>query len=433
MIKTLDIERLSHDGRGISRINGKTAFVELALPQEGVRAQLIKSHRRFDEYRCLEVETPSPDRVTPPCSHYQHCGGCQLQHLSPEGQRQHKQAAAIELIERSSGLNPQHITTPVFSNHQGYRARARLAVWYHNRDKQYRIGFRAANSKQIIDIDSCFILHPELNRLLPLLPELCKNLKLGKALGHIDLLLHEIDENTVQAALSLRVLSTFNKQQQVTLEDFSKEQNCLIRIDDDRQLSPQKLQYHLPKQTIKLQFGWSDFTQANRGLNRDMVSSAIEQLQLKAEDHVLDAFCGMGNFSLGIAQQAQHVIAVEGSEDMVKVGQTNADDNHIDNIDFIQRNLMNADSLKRLAKMTFNKALIDPPRDGALVLCEMLCKHRVERLVYVSCNPASLARDAKVLAAGKYQLETLYINDMFPHSSHSEVTACFVQVKKGKA
>lgn len=437
MNQQLSIEKLSHDGRGIARISGKTAFVSHALASEIVDAKLIKKHKRFDEYETLSIIKTSPDRITPSCQHYEQCGGCQLQHLSPTAQREYKQTSVIEQIERASGLKPQRILPNIHGSDLGYRSRARLSAWYHNRDKHYRIGFRATHSKQILAIEHCPILHEELNQVLPLLPQLANDLKLGKRLGHIDLQLHELNADKLQTAISLRVLCELSEVQQQVLKKFAEQHHCLIAADMGESKTrflayPHSMQYHLPQQNLTLNFDWSHFTQANRLLNRAMVIQAIERLELTKDDQVLDAFCGLGNFSLGIAQQAKHVIGVEGSVVMVSAAKHNAAKNQINNIDFIDRNLFDADNLKRLSKQRFNKALIDPPRDGAQALCEMLCKHKVERLVYVSCNPANLARDAKILTAGKYQLESIQINDMFPHSHHSEVTACFTYHSKTK-
>ena len=219
------------------------------------------------------------------------------------------------------------------------------------------------------------------------------------------------------------------------MQSFAEQHGCLVNVQENKQdviatAQAKPMQYQLPEQGLAINFNWGDFTQANRLLNRKMVSRAIELLELDGNDKVLDGFCGLGNFSLAIAQQAESVLGVEGSETMVGRAQANAIANNLDNLELLQRNLMDVDSLKNLSKKKFNKALIDPPRDGAKALCEMLCKHKVERLVYVSCDPANLARDAKILAAGKYQLESLYINDMFPQSNHSEVTACFTYTSK---
>ncbi len=435
MLKKLTIEKLSHDGRGIARLEGKTLFVAGALTGESVTAKLIKSHKRFDEYKAINIEQASTQRTEPTCSHYDNCGGCQLQHLSAEGQREHKQSAAVELIQRSSTLTAQKILPSIHNAGFGYRSRARLSAWYQN--NEYRIGFREHASKNIINIEHCPILHTQLDKLLPALAELCAQLKLGKDLGHIDLQLHEPNADMLQAALSLRVMKVFSDEQHTILQAFAKKHDCLVNVQENKKdvisaVQAQPMQYKLPEQKLAINFNWGDFTQANRLLNRHMVSRAIELLQLKNTDKVLDGFCGLGNFSLAIAQQAESVIGVEGSHSMTQHAETNATLNGIDNISFSHRNLMDADSLKTLSKKKFNKALIDPPRDGAKELCEMLCKHKVERLVYVSCDPANLARDAKILAAGKYQLESLYINDMFPQSSHSEVTACFTYTAKKK-
>ena len=435
MLKPLTIEKLSHDGRGIARLEGKTLFVAGALTGEQVTAERIKSHKRFDEYKVIRIEQASAQRAQPTCSHYEHCGGCQLQHLSAQGQREHKQSAALELIQRSSNLTAQQVLPALHREEFGYRSRARLSAWFDKRHKQYLIGFREARSKKILPIEHCPILHSQLDKLLAALPELCTQLKLGRDLGHIDLQLHEADADTLQAALSLRVMKVFSDEQHSILQSFAEQHGCLVNVQENKQdviatAQAKPMQYQLPEQGLAINFNWGDFTQANRLLNRKMVSRAIELLELDGNDKVLDGFCGLGNFSLAIAQQAESVLGVEGSENMVGRAQANAIANNLDNLEFLQRNLMDVDSLKNLSKKKFNKALIDPPRDGAKALCEMLCKHKVERLVYVSCDPANLARDAKILAAGKYQLESLYINDMFPQSNHSEVTACFTYTSK---
>jgi len=435
MLKNLTIEKLSHDGRGIARLDGKTLFVAGALPTETVGAKLVKSHKRFDEYQTIAVNSPAAQRSVPACSHYGSCGGCQLQHLSAQGQLEHKQVAALELIQRSSGLVPAQVLPAIQGESLGYRSRARLSAWYQN--NEYRIGFREAASKNIINIDHCPTLHTQLDKLLPALPDLCTQLKLGTDLGHIDLQLHETNTDELQPALSLRVMSAFTDEQHAVLQTFAEQHGCLVNVQENKKgvtpaAHPQSMQYKLPEQKLAINFNWGDFTQANRLLNRQMVSRAVELLQLKDNDKVLDGFCGLGNFSLAIAQQAESVIGIEGSLDMTQHADNNATLNNINNVSFWQRNLMDADSLKTLSKKKFNKALIDPPRDGAKELCAMLCKHKVERLVYVSCDPANLARDAKILMEGKYQLESLYVNDMFPQSSHSEITACFTYASKKK-
>ena len=218
MQKTLQIEKLSHDGRGIARIEGKTLFVEGALPGETVKADMVKSHKRYDEYKTHTIEKASEHRQPPNCQYYGTCGGCQLQHLNTEAQRQHKETAAIEQLQRSSGLSPTEVLPAIYGETLGYRSRARLSAWYHNRNKEYRIGFREANSKNILSIEHCPILSPELNKILPELPSLCKQLKLEKSLGHIDMQLHEPSPNTQQAAISLRVVKALTSEHRYSLK-----------------------------------------------------------------------------------------------------------------------------------------------------------------------------------------------------------------------
>lgn len=457
IMNDIKIESLSHDGRGIARINGKTSFIRNALPNETVRAQRIKIHKRFDEYEALDIITASAERISPSCAYYEQCGGCQLQHLSHTSQLEYKQRHVLEQIKRSSGLQTKHVYEPITAQATAYRTRARLSAWFDKSANTTRIGFRAHNQNTIIHITHCEVLHPALNRILSELPKLSHALKLGGALGHFELHLHEPatkqnNDSTLepQAALGIRVLTTLAHHQTQTLLDFAQSKGCVIGVqtkestwrtlthdgellgksDDTEDDSNQHfLAYTNPTRHAnhRLQFNWDNFTQANRGLNAAMTQRAIAALTLETNDRVLDAFCGIGNFSFAVAEQVAHVDGIEGRAETVAMAQRNQTLNNVHNLAFHHRNLMTDDGVDRLKRFDFNKALIDPPREGAQALCAYLAKRKIKRIVYISCSPAHLARDAKTLANAGYQLASLSLCDMFPNTSHSEVIACFTR------
>lgn len=431
--RTLEIEKLSHDGRGIARFQGKTQFVENALPNEQVEARVIQSRRRFDELTTHSVIKPATVRAEPPCPVYNQCGGCQLQHLQTAAQTQFKQDSALEQLKRFANLQPEQILAPVTGASEHYRSRARLSCWYHPRRDEYRIGFRVASSKDILNLSSCLVLHPQLERLLPLFAPLAKQLKLGKNLGHIDLQLHEVSACEEKAAFCLRLNQTLNQSQLETVQAFAEAQQCIAAIQVKGQqiqplAGPASLAYHLNSGESRLEFNWGDFTQANRALNREMVDATIALLDPQVDERILDAFCGMGNFSIPLSRHAASVLGLEASKAMVTEAGHNASLNQRQNCTFAACDLMDAEALQGLALEGVSKALLDPPRDGAAELCRKLGETRsIRQLVYVSCNPNRLAHDAAILANAGFKLQTLQLLDMFPHSHHSEVITNFLR------
>ncbi len=429
------IDRLSHDGRGIASQEGKTLFIEGALAGERVTARQLAEHPRFIEARMDQLLEASPERVDPPCAHFSLCGGCQLQHMSPGHQLQMKQQALLDQVERWAGLTPAKVLAPVTSASQGYRSRARLGVWYES-DGSITLGFRQKGSNQLTPINNCLVLAPALNQLLSPLHAWLTGLKAAKAITHIELIRSEhtcaaIFRHTKSLAVAdLEGLVKLAEahQLQVWLEPSDKQglRNLAGELVDPR------LSYTLDN-CGELSFHPQDFTQVNPEVNRRMVQQALELLQLSASDRVVDFFCGMGNFTLPMARLCQQVTGVEGVEAMVERGRANAQQLGINNIEFFKTDLsgLTHPQVRQLCRQA-DAILLDPPRDGAKGLVEEIKnlgangQLSATRIVYVSCNPATLARDAKLLAEAGFKLAALGVLDMFPHTSHLESMALFL-------
>ena len=427
----LSVERLSHDGRGIGSHGEKTIFVEGALPGEQVRAQLTASHSRFDEAVSRAILGPeSPQRIAPVCPHYQRCGGCHLQHLDPEAQLQHKQTAVLEQMQRWGGLTPRRLLAPLQSPPTAYRQRARLSVWY-DRDGRISLGFREAGSKQLVAIEQCPVLTPVLDSLLAPLQVWLQNLQAKRALAHLELIAAEAgpllvvrhtqplkadDIAALQALAQSRELDVW-----LQAEASGELRNLAAESGDPR------LHYSLPEFDVRLGFHPGDFIQVNGAVNRQMVSQAVALLADTGTSAVLDLFCGIGNFTLPLARRFKRVVGIEGAEPMVERGRENAALHQLDNVDFIAVDLEK--DVRPLARQLgkIDAVLLDPPRAGARGAMGLLEQLSPQRVVYVSCNPATLARDAKDLAAMGYSLDALGVMDMFPQTAHIEAMALFTR------
>ncbi|EDY87567.1 23S rRNA (uracil-5-)-methyltransferase [gamma proteobacterium HTCC5015] len=429
----LDIERLSFEGRGIAQSQGKTCFVEGALPNERVRAKLTEQRRRFNAGYTLDVIKASPQRVTPPCPHYQQCGGCDLQHLSPQAQTEHKRQSLLDTLARQANIRPHRCLDSAVLNRDGlgYRSRARLACWFDSRRQQYHLGFRRAGSHTIEPISQCPILVEPINRLIPHLRDALPQWRLKKRLGHIDAFLNESPSGP-QVALCLRLNQAPLDDSKAVMLNFAQQHNITLAWRDDHRVETlhgdSDLTYYLLDGELKLSLGWGEFSQANRGLNREMVRTAVEQLHVPPGAHVLDAFCGVGNFSLALANGGAKVLGLEGSDNMVEKARHNARDNGFELCEFKTMNLMHSDGIGRHTLDGIHHALLDPPRDGASELCQRLAREpELQRVLYISCNPATFSRDAEHLVNGGFTLDTVQLWDLFPHTHHSEVMGLFVR------
>ena len=424
------IEKLSAEGRGIAYVNDQTVFIDQALENERVCFRYTRLTKKIAEGCAVEVLDASADRAEPECEVYGVCGGCSLQHMTHDAQLEHKQQTLLNHLEHTAKVKPDVVLDPVTGPVLGYRHKARLGVRYVAKKNKVLVGFRERGSSFITDTLRCEVLHQSVGSILSELSECISSLEIKRQLPQI-----EVAVGDALTVLVFRHLLPLPPQDRETLSQFCQQHGMTGYLqagspDELEPLWPQKpevLYYELPEFNLRIEFQPSDFTQVNPDINRKMVSQAIHFLKLKPEDRVLDLFCGLGNFSLPIASQCAHLLAVEGSQAMVKKARHNANKNNIDNVEFVMADLYSDDiSAEPWLKKPYNKILLDPPRSGAVAILEYVARMAAEVIVYVSCDPATLARDANVLVNNLgYRLTHAGIMDMFPHTSHVESMAVF--------
>ena len=428
---TATIEKFSHDARGIARVDGKITFIDGALPGETVMFQYTQKKKGFDEGRLLSLVSPSIFRVEPPCPHYSMCGGCSLQHLDPDTQIQVKQEQLLDLLARVGKTAPLRVLPPLVADRLHYRNKARLSVRFIEKTQTVVVGFRERHKPEYITaMTQCLVLN---QRLEPLIGQLSAFIKTLDAPGQIPQVDVAVGDDEV--ALIVRHLSVLSLADEERLCAFAKMTSVRLFLQSGgpetvRLLYPEGasefLTYTLPEQNLSFQFHPTDFTQVNAVLNQRMVTQALEVLALEPDDVVLDLFCGLGNFSLPMARQCVRVIGVEGCESMVTRARMNALANGLTNTVFECVNLENKEELHSLSAYRAGTMLIDPPRTGALALVQQIQQINPKRLLYISCDPATLARDTAILVHEKgYQLLTAGVMDMFPHTAHVEAMALF--------
>lgn len=425
------IVNLSHDGKGVARINGKATFIPGALVDELVEFKYTRVKKDFDEGRLLKVIEPSPLRIEPKCPHYEMCGGCSMQHVHEQQQIQIKQQQLLDLLSRYGHTQPQEILTPLTSEHWNYRNKARLSVRFVEKKQAAVVGFRERNNpRYIAEISNCLILNARVDKDIIALRQLIDAMEDKHCIAQI-----EVAAGDEEIGLIFRNMNPLLPSDEQRIKEFADAYNYTIYLQPSSPESvycfyPQKacdyLTYSLPDYKITFQFHPTDFTQINSALNRAMVNLAIELMELKSSDKVLDLFCGLGNFSLPMATLCSFVVGVEGSATMVDRAYMNAKNNAISNVDFYAANLDDVTEVNKVVSQSFNKVLIDPPRSGALEIVKQIDKIDPERIVYVSCNPVTLARDTDILVNEKgYVLVKAGAMDMFPHTSHVESIALF--------
>ncbi|WP_019340251.1 23S rRNA (uracil(1939)-C(5))-methyltransferase RlmD [Stutzerimonas stutzeri] len=419
----LSIQRLANDGRGIAFHDNRTWFVEGALPEEEVEARVLNARSQIVEARTERVLTASAQRRAEPCPHARVCGGCNLQHLSAADQLELKQRSLAEQLSRVASVEPQQWAAPLSGPEFGYRRRARLAVRWDNKARQLDVGFRASVSQDIVAIRECPVLVQPLQMLLPDLLAVLHELDKPQAIGHLELF-----SGTSEAVLvrHTAALATPDLQR---LSDFAEAKHVQLWLQGEG--APQPLEqgytlgYRLPKWDLELAWRPGDFVQVNAPVNEAMVAQALDWLAPEAGERVLDLFCGLGNFSLPLARLGAQVVAVEGVGEMVERARTNAEHNGLGTAHFYQADLSKPLAGAEWAKDGFAAVLLDPPRDGALEIVRQMTTLGARRVVYVSCNPATLARDAAELIAQGYQLKRAGMLDMFPQTAHVEAMALF--------
>ncbi|WP_251976447.1 TRAM domain-containing protein [Salinicola avicenniae] len=431
--EALLIERLAHDGRGVARsAEGKTVFVEAALPGERVEVAIHRQRRRFDEAHVRQLLQTAETRVTPPCRYAARCGGCDLQHLDVHEQRTHKRQVLIELLRRQSITPPEDI--PILSGREGgYRRRARLGVKC-DASGQVHLGFRARGSDQLVDIDDCHVLAPALAALLAPLRAQLEALEAPRQVGHLELL-------ETEAAMPVVVVRQLraNAADATRWREFARARGVAVALRVGRESptlewldTPPALATHIQagSRSLSLAFEPGDFLQVNAEVNQQLIDTVRAWLAPTGDERLLDLFAGIGNFSLALALavDVHSVTAVEGSNAMVERLADNARRNGLE-VTALQVDLARVGASLATLLAEHDSVLLDPPREGAEALCRQLASGGAGRVLYVSCDPASLARDAVHLLEGGFSLTRLAVADMFPHTAHLESLALFERAK----
>ena len=429
------IESLDQEGRGVARIEGKVIFIEGALTGEVVSYSSYRKKPSFELAQVTQIHTTSSMRVQPKCKHFGVCGGCSMQHLDARAQVAVKQRILEDTLWHIGKVKAETILPPIYGQAWGYRERARISVKHVIKKGKTLVGFHEKRSSFVADMQSCEILAPKIAKLLPLLAELISGLSIRDRLPQIEVAVGEHVD-----ALVLRVMEPPSGEDEAALRAFADKHNIQFWLQSGgpdtvvpfHPLNAPQLSYSLPEFDITMPFAPSEFTQVNSALNRVMISRAIRLLNPQPGERIADFFCGLGNFTLPIARSGAQILGIEGSDALVARAQQNAATNGLTgNTKFIAMNLfeMTEEAYAKLGY--FDKILIDPPRDGALELVKALgCGNGGEnaprRIVYVSCNPATLARDAQVLVhTHGYTLKAAGVMNMFPHTSHVESIALF--------
>jgi 23S rRNA (uracil1939-C5)-methyltransferase len=424
----MEVLSLAQDGRGVARPQGKTVFVAGALPGEVVMAVRTRQHRRYDEADSVEVLTASADRVSPACEHFGTCGGCALQHLEGTRQVEVKQSHLAEQFSRLGQVEPGRWLPALRGPALGYRRRARLGVKYVTKKGRVLVGFRERAKPYIADIRSCPVLADPVGGMIEDLAGLVGALSIRERLPQFEV---AVAENAT--ALVARVLDAPTDEDLALMREFAARHRVEFYLQPggletvaplDEPATP--LEYTLPGRGIQVRFAPIDFIQVNAGINAQAVELASSLLDAQPGDTVLDLFCGLGNFTLPLARQAAYVTGVEGEAGLVERARANAARNGIANAEFHVADLSTDPGDAAWAGRPFQRVLLDPPRAGAAGVLPLLGRLRPERIVYVSCHPASLARDAGVLVNELgFRLQAAGVMDMFPHTAHVESIALF--------
>jgi len=433
-IEEAGIRDLMADGRGVAELSGKAVFIDGVLPGERVRFQRRRKRKKHDEAALIEVLEASPQRVEPACTAFGVCGGCSLQHLEASAQLELKQKALLDAFERIGGVLPQRVLPPLAGAHLGYRRRARMGARLVEKKGRVLVGFREKFKPYIADIERCQTLVPELADLVQPLSALIAGLSICRSVPQV-----ELSYGDNMASLVFRVLEPPGDDDCKRFAAFEQAHNVQIwlqtggpktlRLLNGDATGP-LLNYALPDFDLTLEFGPLDFVQVNQDMNRMMLAQAIGLLQPGAGEKILDLFCGIGNFSLPVARQGAAVTGVELDASMVHKARANAELNGVVNAEFHMADLAAPESQQAWWKTDYDAVLLDPPRAGAIDTLPLVARTGAGRILYVSCHPGSLARDASILVNDhNYELAAAGAMDMFPQTAHVEAMALFVKAK----
>lgn len=430
-VLTLEVTDLSHEGQGIAHHNGRAVFIDGALPDETVTVQLLRHRKGIQEAVLNEVIKPSPDRVEPKCQHYKMCGGCVGQHLDPQKQLQFKQTQLLENMARIGKVEVPEILPPLQARIWNYRRRARLGARFVFQKNRTLVGFRERSGSKLADIQQCVVLHEPLDTLIEPLSLMLGQLSVRNRVPQVEC---AVADNIT--ALVIRVLDDLTSEDMELLKQFQQQHQVQLYLqregyDTIKPLTAENVQpllYRLPEFGLEYEFLPNDFIQVNAELNQMMISRAMKLLEVNKDDEVADLFCGLGNFSLPLAQRAKHVLGVEGEANLVGRAKANALRNNLNNVEFTVGNLFEDQQQVPWTRRKFNKVLLDPPRAGAREILPMLPRIGAKRIVYISCHPGTLARDTDILVNELgYTLLSAGVLDMFPHTAHVESMAVFVR------
>ncbi len=419
-----EVSELDHLGAGIAHHQGKIVFIGGALPDEAVTAQVFEQKKRYAKAKLLAVKTPSKHRVDPVCPYYGKCGGCDQQHLELSLQRQYKQQALVNLIEKLGKLQAKEVAPALTGEAWHYRRKARLATYFDRNHKTLALGFRAQGSNQVIAIEQCPVLAQGLSNLIAPLTVCLNQLSAKRSLGHVELIKVESGVLVV-----IRITQKLNAADKAHLADFAQQQAVsLSLLGEQGELEflngNAELPYYLLDDNCHLSFSPGNFIQVNGEMNQKMVQQAIDWLDVKPNERVLDLFCGVGNFTLPLAKSGAEVVGVEGVSAMVEQAKINAQQSGVEKVEFYHADL-SADISNQKWLGHIDKLLLDPARAGAFECLQWLKKMKPKSVVYVSCNPVSLARDCEPLIEQGYRLQKLALIDMFPQTHHIEAMALF--------
>ncbi|MBB2805433.1 23S rRNA (uracil(1939)-C(5))-methyltransferase [Xanthomonas arboricola] len=425
------ITDLSHDGRGVARRDGeggKVTFISGALPGELVRAEPTARSRHFDEARTVEVLEASPQRVTPRCPHFGVCAGCVLQHLDESQQIVAKQRVLMDNLERIGHVTPQAVLPALVGDTWGYRRKGRFSVRRVEKKDKTLVGFRELDPRFVADLSVCYTVIPQIGENIPQLAALVEGLDGKRDIPQIEFIAG--DEAVV---LTIRHLQPLSERDLQALTAFAQARGFAIflqpgGVESVHPLWPQEvpLSFRLPQWDVELAFRPLDFIQVNASLNQKMIAHALALLDAGPDDRVLDLFCGLGNFTLPLARGVREVVGVEGDAGLVARARDNAQRNGLTNAQFHAADLTQDQRNAAWMRQGFDKLLLDPPRSGALEVLQQLPLKKFERIVYVSCHPGSLARDAGYLVNEQgFTLKAAGAMDMFPHTAHVESIAVF--------
>ncbi len=431
----LTIDDLTLDGQGVGRRAGKACFVAGALSGERVRAVQTGRKRHFDTAHLDTILVPAPERVEPSCAYFGVCGGCRLMHADIDAQRRMKAANLFETLARIGHVAPQRQLEPLVAEALGYRRTARLGVKYVAKKGGTLVGFRERAGRYLADMESCQVLHPAIGQRIAGLRRLIDGLEARESIPQIE----AVVDDAGTAALVFRHLQPLSAADGAQLAAYAEAEGVQVHLQSG---GPDTVGFHAgpaaalhyghPAFDVSVHFEPLDFIQVHPTINRKMVLQALDLLAVTPESRVLDLFCGLGNFTLPLARRAREVVGVEGDARMLARAQANAEHQSIANTRYVCANLddegLNA---APWLQEPFDLALLDPPRTGAAAAVEALGARAIPRLLYVSCNPATLARDAERLVQHHgYRLEAAGIMDMFPHTAHVESMALFTRPKR---